>query len=146
MRIRLGMILLASFSLAAAPLAQDKSDSERFQGVWTYDSVEIEGVKSQPESIRSIQARFVGDEVTIVNNDVVLGKGVQKLDPAKSPKELEVAYTDGPNKGKTFVGIYKIDGDTLTACFGPDDKTRPKDFTSTPGSNLRVVVLKRAKP
>ena len=67
----------------------------------------------------------------------MLGKGRQKLNPDKSPKEVDKAYTEGPNAGKTFVGIYKIDGDTITACFADNDKDRPKEFESKAGSMAR---------
>jgi uncharacterized protein (TIGR03067 family) len=145
MRMRLMAILLTGFAVSAIAKDDEKSDKELFQGTWTYESVEIDGVKSQPEVIKPIQIKFVNDEVTITNNDEVLAKGIQKLSPGKSPKQLEVAYTEGPNKGKTFAGIYKISGDTITACFGTDDKNPPKDFTSTNANGARLVVLKRFK-
>jgi uncharacterized protein (TIGR03067 family) len=146
MRIRLFAALVAGLAVSAfAAAAQEKSDKELFQGTWTYESVEINGVKAQPEVTKQVQVRFVNDEVTIVDNDQVLGKGIQKLYPDKSPKQLEVSYTEGPNKGKTFIGIYKISSDSVTACFSSDDKTAPKDFVTAPGSDTRLVVLKRAK-
>ncbi len=54
--------------------------------------------------------------------------------------------TEGPNKGKTQVGIFKIDGDTWTFCVAePGVKTRPTDFTADLGSNRMLVTVKKLK-
>ena len=69
-----------------------------------------------------------------------------KLDPTKKPKASETTYTEGPDKGKTFKGIYEIDGNTVkfSRAGAPDDE-RPTEFKTKPGSVQFVSVYKRAK-
>jgi thiol-disulfide isomerase/thioredoxin len=44
----------------------------------------------------------------------------------------------------TFKGIYKVDGDTLSLCLPANsDQERPGDFKAAPGTNQRLLVLKR---
>jgi uncharacterized protein (TIGR03067 family) len=59
-----------------------------------------------------------------------------KLDPSKNPKEIDIT-----EKGKTVLGIYAIDGDTLTICVS--ESFRPTELKDGPGCTF--FVLKREK-
>ena len=62
--------------------------------------------------------------------------GTLKVDPTKTPKEIDA--TD--SEGKTILGIYKFDKDQFTVCFAPPDKQRPKEFSVKVGSTLSVPM------
>jgi uncharacterized protein (TIGR03067 family) len=49
-------------------------------------------------------------------------------------------------KEPEVVGIYKIEGDTLTICFTVDQKERPRNFSTKAEDKLRMMVLKRVRP
>ena len=69
-----------------------------------------------------------------------------KLDPSKSPKEIDITLLEkfGGKDGFRMTGIYKLDGDTLTVCrtVSPDYE-RPKEFKVAEGHVL--IVFKRAE-
>jgi uncharacterized protein (TIGR03067 family) len=129
--------------------ADDKADLEKevkkFQGAWTFESSEAGGQQLPAGELKELVITFAGDKHTIKKGDQVVQVGVQKLDPSKSPKAIDVNMTEGPNKGKVLLGIYEISGDTLKVCFDPEGKKRPTEFKSSPGSENFVNVHKRVK-
>ena len=51
----------------------------------------------------------------------------------------------GPNKGKTFLAIYEIDGDTLRVCYDLAGKNRPTEFSTSKERPFFLVIYRRAK-
>jgi uncharacterized protein (TIGR03067 family) len=73
-------------------------------------------------------------------------EGTIKLDTSKKVWTIDLTITEGSDKGKEQPGIYKIDGETITFCFGrPGVKDRPKDFTSTADNENILITMKRKK-
>ncbi len=133
----------------AATRADDKADVEKefekFQGVWTFESVEAGARRRRPNSCKGATITFAGDKFTVKRGAEVIQAGTQKLDPSKSPKTIDVVMTEGLNKGAVMLGIYEIDGDTLRVCFDEAGMKRPTEFKSVPGTQTFVNVHKRAK-
>jgi uncharacterized protein (TIGR03067 family) len=79
---------------------------------------------------------------------LALGKDYPKLeskyttDPKKAPVWLDMA--EGP-KGTPLIGIYKVDGDTLTLCLGGKVGDRPMAFEAPAGSTTSLMILMRVK-
>jgi uncharacterized protein (TIGR03067 family) len=73
-------------------------------------------------------------------------EGTMKLDPTKKPATIDLAITSGNDKGKSQVGIYKIDGDSITICLArPGETDRPTEFKSTEENGNILVTIKRKK-
>jgi uncharacterized protein (TIGR03067 family) len=152
MRIAL-VTLLCSFVLTASggtgARAGDKVDVERelkkFQGAWTFESVEAGGKQQPADEFKGMTITFEGDKFTVKKDVEVLMAGTQKLDPSKSPKTIDVTVAEGLSKGALMLGIYEISGDTLKVCFDPEGKKRPTEFKSASGSQAFVAVHKRVK-
>ena len=70
-----------------------------------------------------------------------IGGGKIKLDLSKKPWELTGAGTKGGQKGKTWYGIYSLEGDTLKWCV--NSKKTPTEFKT--GNGNFCLVLKRQK-
>lgn len=67
-----------------------------------------------------------------------------KLNPAKSPKEMDLRYLFGANKGATRQAIYELEGKTLKICVQQDpEQPRPKEFVSPKDSKILLIVMKR---
>jgi uncharacterized protein (TIGR03067 family) len=146
-------ILLCALTLAVPgwiiARADDKADIEKeikkFQGTWTFASVESGGKEEPAADYKGMTVTFAGDKFTVKKGNELILAGTQKLDPSQSPKAIDVTVTEGLNKGSVMLGIYEIRGDTLKVCFDPEGKKRPTEFKSTPGSQTFVNVHKRVK-
>lgn len=118
---------------------------KKFQGDWTFESVEAGGKKLAAAPFKGRTVTFDGDKYFVKRGDKVEEAAIQKLDPSKSPKTLDVTVTDGPNKGAVMLGIYEFDGDTLKVCFDPEGRMRPTDFKTADGSPAVLVIHKPVK-
>jgi uncharacterized protein (TIGR03067 family) len=129
--------------------AGDKADVEKalkkFQGVWTFESVEAGGKRAPADELKDMTVTFAGDRYTVRKGDEVIQAGTQTLDPSRSPKAIDVTVTGGLKKGAVMPGIYEINADTLRVCFDEGGKKRPTEFKSAAGSETFVNVHKRAK-
>ncbi len=86
-----------------------------------------------------------GDETTVMVGGQLLMKANFMLDPSKKPKSIDYRVTGGANAGKTQLGIYEINGDTVKFCFSVPGMDRPTDFTTREGDGRTSSVWKREK-
>jgi uncharacterized protein (TIGR03067 family) len=142
-----GLVLTASGGTGAR--ADDKEDVEKelkkFQGAWTFESVEMGGKEEPATDFKGMTVTFENNKITVKKGDEVIQVGTQKLDPSKSPRTIDVTVAEGRNKGTVMLGIYEVSGDTLKVCFDPEGKKRPTEFKSASGSQTFVSVHKRVK-
>jgi len=151
MRIALVALLCAlvlSASSETGARADDRAEVakelKKFQGTWTFASVEAGGKEIPAAEFKGMTVTFEGDRYTVKKGEEVIQAATQKLDPSRSPKTLDVTVAEGPNKGAVILGIYEISGDTLKVCFDPEGKKRPTEFKGASGSQT-LVVHKRVK-
>ena len=69
-----------------------------------------------------------------------------RIDPSKTPREFD--FHAGPvNSRADQLGIYAIDGDTLTICLDKSGLKRPTEFKTQPGNTQQILmILKRSAP
>lgn len=68
-----------------------------------------------------------------------------KLDPSRDPSWIDFTYTEGADKGKASLGIYRIENGLLTICYAPNGDSRPTDFASEPGTKRTLASYTRQK-
>jgi uncharacterized protein (TIGR03067 family) len=138
MRFALAAILL----LIGGVLADDKKDDKKaFEGTWTIVDRKRSDTK---ESVTAPTVVFEGGKYKIKAGDKVVEEGTFKVDGSKSPQQIEVAATEGKDKGQKWHGIYEIEGDTMRAVVGLTDKDRPAKYDDPP-EGVRAFKLKREK-
>lgn len=134
--------------LVAPLVADDKkneADLKAMVGNWTVDKAELGG-KDSTAVFKTLKFEIrAGGKYTVELG--VKDEGGFTVTADKSPKEMDIVSTEGPNKGKTIKAIYKLDGDALTVCYNLDaDKPgRPEKFESKAGTKTFLVTYKRAK-
>ena len=108
-----------------------------------------EGKVAGPEYWKSIKLVFKGNVLTFKGDDV-LSKKVSKItivvDPATTPRTIDLKVETGSEKGLILEGIYEIKGDEMKLCIrGEPGANRPLEFATKEGARLVLFVLKREK-
>jgi uncharacterized protein (TIGR03067 family) len=70
-------------------------------------------------------------------------KGTFKVDEKKGT--IDFTPDDGPAKGKTLLGIYKVDGDMLTLCFTVAGMARPTELKSGERTTVLATYQRKKK-
>jgi len=142
-----GAVVCVRLVLADKPAVANKDkapkDEEKILGTWALVSYEEGGQKAPEERIKDGKVIFAADGKLTAKLGEREQEFTYQLDPAKKPKEFSI--TD--DKDRTALGIYKLDGDTLTVCFarpvpGAD---RPTEFASKEDTPIVLEVYKREK-
>jgi uncharacterized protein (TIGR03067 family) len=120
-------------------------DARKLQGTWQVLAAEDDGEVVAEEDLKQLRVVFTDDNVQVKEGAKAQKKFTFKLDPKKSPKAIDFTYTDGPKKGMTDRGIYLLEGDYLKLCIRTKDGERPTVFASKEGSQVFLIVLRRAK-
>ncbi len=142
MKTRVLLVLAVGLLLAAdKPKENAKGDQAKIQGAWTVVSAERGG--QAQEDAKEATLTFKGNNLTAQTKDKT-HKGTFKLDPGKKPKHIDIMPTDGDQKGKTFPGIYSLEGGQLRICFNTQGETRPAKFEAK-DDGVMLLVLKPAK-
>ncbi|MEI6540943.1 MAG: TIGR03067 domain-containing protein [Planctomycetota bacterium] len=119
-----------------------RADADAIQGVYTMLSGEVKGEKLSEQTVTTAQTTVEGNRHTVnVGDDTIIG--THKLNPSKTPKEIESTDTEGAFKGKTYLGIYKLENGVWTVCFAAPGKDRPKEFTTKSGTGELMHVWKK---
>ena len=144
--MRLILLYSAILSLMILQMARcdDPKDSEVVDGTWLGAKAELSGKPFPEELTRTIRITVAKGKYKVAVSGTY-DEGTFQLDPSTKPKSLDLTATAGPNKGKTLLAIYELDGDTLKVCYDLTGKNRPKEFKTTEGSELYLVTYKREK-
>jgi len=148
----LPMFLLLSFFASAEETA--KTNSTKLQGTWT-----IKSILRDPRE-KTDEARGLGFKVSVTNDSIFvtapeigpIGPLLFRADTNAVPATLDI-WVDESAFGKSkqqilsedpVLAIYEIKGDTLKVCWARlEDRNRPHEFASPPGSERTLITLQR---
>jgi uncharacterized protein (TIGR03067 family) len=144
------LLVVFTTGLFAAEDAKDavKKDVERLQGTWAPASLQFSGRDITNDNEGQFKLVFKGNEATVEGSEAVkkeYAKLTMKLDPATSPKCVDIVVSGGDQKDVVMEGIYELKDDELKICAKIVGKDRPGQFASPEGSNIVLVVFKREK-
>ena len=132
-----------------APASGQPADGapKGLQGTWSATKAVRNGKAAA--DIIGHRLSFTGNRFQVRSKDgKTLYEGTFRVDARTKPAAIDFEHTQGALKGKTWKGIYVLDGDTLTTCDNaPDpDKSRPAAFEAKAGSGHVLITFRRAKP
>ena len=147
MRTVLMAATILALALCGASRADDTAadkEGKMLEGTWQLVEGEVGGRKFPPQVAKGIKLTLSPGKYTVTAESK--DEGTVKYIPDTSPKAMEVTGTAGPNKGKTFLAIYELKGDTLIVCYDLSGKARPTEFKSKPDTQLFLATYKRVNP
>jgi uncharacterized protein (TIGR03067 family) len=142
--LRVALFVLLAFALTASARGDDKADLKALVGKWKLEKAEVGG-KDMLTVLKDLELEIQADAKYVLKLGGQPDEGSFTVDSGKTPKQMEIKGTSGPNKGKTIPAIYKIDGDTVTICYQLGGGDRPTAFESKPDTKLFLAVYKREK-
>ena len=139
--------LIANLVLFGVGDAQDASKKEMsdLEGEWSMVSGMANGQAMPKEFVQTGRRVAKDGETTITMGGRLYFKAKFSIDPSQKPKAMDYNMTEGPTKGKTHLGIYELQGDTVRFCFAAPGHDRPTDFTAKRGGQRTLSVWKREK-
>lgn len=141
--LRLCVVAAVALLVGGRAAALDKPNPKalkELEGMYAVVAASAGGTELQADARKAAHARITGDEIVITVRDKAHPAKVTRLDPAAHPAAVDLAPSDGPEKGKTFPGIYTYKDGELTLAIA-EKGDRPKGFTPAPG----VLLLKLRK-
>jgi uncharacterized protein (TIGR03067 family) len=118
--------------LASAQVAE--AADRDLQGTWSATKAERDGRAAT--DLVGHTLFFSGDRFEIQSKDrKSLYSGTVQVDANTKPAVIDFQHAEGGLKGKTWKGIYVLDGETLTICDNAEnlDAARPSEFTGKSG-------------
>jgi uncharacterized protein (TIGR03067 family) len=118
----------------AAPVMRD---TDRIQGTWQLVSGERQGERLTDDLMKNVKLTFEGNVLkTKKNND--LTEATFTLHPEMNPKGIDLEMD-----GNVGLGIYQLEGDSLTILHGEIDEQRPAGFDAIKSGKLTMLVLRK---
>jgi uncharacterized protein (TIGR03067 family) len=118
------------------------ADGEKaLEGQWKVVSVTKNGTvdATWTDAVRE----HTGDKYTMAKGGGKSVTGTFKIDAAK--KTIDTMPGEGTYKGKTLLGIYELEGNTLKICFAEPGKDRPTKIATSPDSGTTVAIYTKVK-
>lgn len=138
-------VLIGVVLAVAAPGDKDapKKEAPTIVGEWDGEKA-VRGGQEKPVPDGGVKVTFTADGKLIIKDGFKdPAEGTYTVDAKKDPAEIELTP---PKEDGSRIGIYKIDGDTLTICLADKNSTdRPTKFESPDGTNVMLITLKRVK-
>lgn len=139
----LALLLLALPGRAAAP--DEAAERTRLAGLWKGFTVEGKGENPDRGPVKlelTITDRTIHGIEIKSDQRLDHGTGEYTLVLSSDPRQLDGTRTNERGRKDTWIGIYKLEGDTLKWCVARRD--RPTTFETKKGQFL--LILKRQQP
>ena len=150
MRTHAVAVVLVGLFLVAADSPNRRAagfEEKHLQGTWVATSVGGFSKTAAGEQVKDLKLTIQGDKLKAQYGDKT-AEGTYKLNAVRIPHEIDVTITTGPAdaQGKTYHGIYLLEGDALRIAFRDAGQERPIAFSPEPAAGVYDVSFKRFKP
>lgn len=138
------LLLLAAWWMPVQAGNAAAEDGKKIEGTWRPLVAELAGDRLSDETLQKMKLVMADGNYTF--EEASLDKGTYTLDTSQKPKAMDIRGTEGPNRGKLFLAIYELKGDTLRICYDLEGVKRPVEFKTEKNVQQFLVTYKRQKP
>jgi uncharacterized protein (TIGR03067 family) len=141
------LLLTTTLLTTVAAFADDdkKPDvAKKMVGTWQLTKGVVAGNPMPEEAVKKLKLELTEGKYKLHGAESP-DEGTWKLHLDKKPLGMDIKGSEGPNKGKTFLCIFELDGDDLKVCYNLAGKKRPEKFESKPKTLLFLAEYKRVK-
>jgi uncharacterized protein (TIGR03067 family) len=129
-----------------AAQAAEAAERKKLEGVWVGRVLNAGGRDKSGSGALVWFSEFVIKDGRITARDakgVGMGSGTYKLNLGTNPKTLDAVGIAGRNAGRTYLGIYKLGGDTLEWCAANPGIKRPTAFFTRNQVQFHMVLKRK---
>ena len=119
-----------------APAATVSRTAGGIDGEWIPLSVVIDGKPLEKSLLKYGKRTATASEVTVKFGPQVMVQAQYSVDRSQTPMTMDYLLA----RGRTQYGIWSLEDDRLTTCFGAAGKARPTEFASMPGDGRTLTV------
>jgi uncharacterized protein (TIGR03067 family) len=137
------LTFVAACLAVTAAFAGNAAEMKKFDGKWKVTRLETEGQQVGSDDVPALSLKFEGAEL-VYDSGEGEKKGTYKIDPEKTPKEIDISHKSPTGEDETLKGIYKFEDKKLILCLpvpGAGDVGRPSEFKTVTGSKLILITL-----
>jgi len=150
--MKLFLYALLAAGLIGTAWAAPKEDNavqqkENLQGEWKSLITQGYGKDAPDEERKTIYLTFKGDQLLAKYGEKTAEATYKLILTKAGPSQVDVTVTQGTDsvKGKTFKGIYLLEGNTLKISYRDSGKPRPSTFTDEDEAGVYTISFKKAK-
>ena len=138
-----GVVALAGLALGAPGSKGPPKKDPPIVGVWACESYVLGG---DPVTDTDVAFEFTAGGRLLSRKADGTALSDSSPSPYTTDPAADPARIDWTPSGPGVVGIYKVEGDTLTLCFcSTGDGKRPTAFTSPAGSRVLLMTFRRVE-
>jgi len=114
-------------------------------GTWQAVSSSVDGRDAVGDDLKKIGLSINDEGNATFTRDGKSLLAATKIDPSQDPSWIDFTYTDGADKGRNSLGIYKMENGSLTICYAKSGYPRPSDFAPESRASLTLATYSRPK-
>lgn len=112
------------------------------EGTWEFLSLHIDGKQAPQESFESSCIQIDGDRFRMQSPEATY-EGIFDINADSDPKQIDIEFVAGPEKGNWNYGIFSLRDDQLELCLDMHGQSRPDAFSTAVNSGWAHEVLRR---
>lgn len=123
-------------------LARHVAQLRALEGDWRFVSLEVDGQAVPATMLGASRILIDGDRFRTESPEATYD-GEFLIDVEADPHTIDIHFVEGPEAGQQSLGIFRLDGETVTFCLGLTGAARPARFATSPGTRHALETLRR---